>query len=244
MTLDEAIELANQGDAFTMGSIGHYYYEKNDYQNAFEWFAKAADAGLVDAMPPAASLALLLSITERSLSGWESITDADVRTLDKAIEWDRLAQEAGFESDSTDDLYRERALCAFEASKKDGSNISPLRAIDYLKDAYARQNRTPEVEVCLAMALGRADPLTADDARLRFDLLKHCVSFSEEDVPDINIGTLEAALGMCYLRGKGCVIDENAAHDCFVRAEQKGFDCSDMLRQFRKKLFGGYALRR
>ena len=244
MTLEEAIELANQGDINAMGSLGNYYYEEHEYQCAYEWFAKAADAGSVRAMIPASNLAAMLCIATRKLSGGDSITDADVRTMDKAIEWDRLAQEAGADSDTTDGLYRERALCAYEASKKDGSTISLDQAIDYLKDAYTRPGKTPEIEVFLAMALHRADTLSADDAQLCFNLLKHCSNFSEEDVPDINFGALEAALGTCYLRGKGCTVDDNAAYECFVRAGEKGLDCSDMLRNFKKKLFGGYVFKR
>ena len=243
MNVDEAINLANQGNAESMLDLGSYYYDQGEYHNARDWYCKAAENGLLQAMVPAALLTGMVVRATRKISGGDAIHDEDVNKLGIALAWIERARAAGIECDASA-LIRERGLCAYEAAKKEGSNVSQESSIRFLKEAYATPNTAPEVEIFLACALYEAEQLTAEDTVLCFDLLKSCVNFTEEDGVDVNLGVLEFYLGSCYLKGKGTPVDVNAAHDCFVRAGQKGFDCSDILRNFKKKLFGGYVLQR
>ena len=244
MTLEEAIELANQGDLEVMQTLGSYYYDQNEYGDARDWYCRAAAGGRVQAMVPAALLTSMMSRAARKVSGGDAIHDQDVYSLNKALRWIDYARDHGIGSDAEGNVIRERALCAYEASKKEGSSITREQAIDYLKRAYSTPDKTPEIDIYLAFALYEAEQLSENDASLCFNLLKQCTSYTEEDERNVNLGILDAYLGCCYLEGKGCDVDDNAAYECFVRAGQKGFDCSDMLSGFRKKMFGGYVFKR
>ena len=244
MTLEEAIELANQGNLEVMSTLASYYYDQNEYSEARDWYCRAADGGLVQAFIPAALLTSMLSRAARKVSGGDAIHDQDVFDLTKALQWIDRAKANGVSTDADGGVVRERALCAYVASKKDGSAITAENAISYLKEGYATSDKTPEVEIYLAFALYEASQLSAADANLCFNLLKRCCSYTEKDEPDVNLGILDAYLGFCYLEGKGCGIDDNAAYECFLRAGQRGFDCSDILENFKKKMFGGYVFKR
>lgn len=244
MTLEEAIELANQGNLEVMTTLASYYYDHNEYNEAKAWYCRAAEGGLVQAFIPAALLTSMLSRATRKVSGGDAIRDQDVNDLTQALQWIDRAKANGLSTDADGGVIRERALCAYAASKKDGTSISAEKAIAYLKEGYATTDKTPEVEIYLAFALYEAAHLSAADSSLCFNLLRRCCSYTEKDEPDVNLGILDAYLGFCYLEGKGCNIDDNAAYECFLKACQKGFDCSDILGSFKKKMFGGYVFKR
>lgn len=244
MTLEEAIELANQGDLEVMNTLARYYYDQKEYNEARTWHCRAAEGGLVQAFIPAALLTNMLTRAARKVSGGGAIHDQDVFDLTRALQWIDRARANGLTTDADGSIIRERALCAYAASKKEGSSITAEDAIAYLKEGYATTGRTPEVEIYLAFALFEAPQLSPEDASFCFNLLKRCCSYTEEDEPDVKLGILDAYLGLCYLDGKGCSVDDNAAYECFLKAGQKDFDCSDMLRNFKKKMFGGYVFKR
>lgn len=50
MTVEEAIQKANEGDIETMVILGDYYGQNKDYDNALIWYRKAAKLGNLDAM--------------------------------------------------------------------------------------------------------------------------------------------------------------------------------------------------
>lgn len=244
MTLEEAIKLANQGDLEVMQMLGSHYYDQNEYGDARDWYCKAASGGRVQAMVPAALLTSMMSRAARKVSGGDAIHDQDVYSLNEALEWIECARKYGIECDAEGGVIMERALCAYEASKKDGSSVTREQAVSYLKEAYSMPDKTPEIDIYLACALYESEHLSASDTVFCFNLLKRCARYTEEDDNDVNLGILDAYLGCCYLEGKGCSVDDNAAYECFVRAGQKGFDCSDILSKFKKKMFGGYVFKR
>ncbi|WP_294379912.1 hypothetical protein [uncultured Senegalimassilia sp.] len=244
MNLEEAIGLAEQGDLEVMQMLGSYYYDQNEYNEARNWYCKAAVNGRIEAMVPAALLTSMVSRAARKVSGGDAIRDQDVYNLNDALQWIRCAKEHGVDCNAESGVVRERALCAYEASKKEGAAITSSQAIAYLKEASSTTDKTPEVDIYLALALYEADQLSADDASLCFNLLKRCTRYTEDDEHDVKLGILDASLGFCYLKGKGCTTDDNAAYECFVQAGQKGFDCSDILACFKKKMFGGYVFKR
>lgn len=243
MTLEEAIELANQGNLEVMNTLAGYYYNQNEYKEARAWHCRAAEGGLVQAFIPAALLTDMVLRASRKASGGDAIHDQDVNDLTRALQWIDRARANGLSTDADGSIIRERALCAYAASKKDGSSITMEDAIAYLKEGYATADRNPEIEIYLAFALYEAPRLSTDDASLCFNLFERCSSYVVKDEPDVNLGIVDAYLGFCYLEGKGCNIDDNAAYECFLKANQKGFDCSDMLSHFKKKMFGGYVFR-
>lgn len=50
MTVDEAIQKANEGDVETMVILGDYYGQNKDYDNALVWYRKAAELGNLGSM--------------------------------------------------------------------------------------------------------------------------------------------------------------------------------------------------
>lgn len=50
MTIEEAIQKANEGDVGTMVILGDYYGQNKDYDNALVWYRKAAELGNLEAM--------------------------------------------------------------------------------------------------------------------------------------------------------------------------------------------------
>lgn len=59
LTVSAALQLARSGDRQSQLAISHYYFEHNDLASARLWAGRAADAGLRDALLPAAQLELL-----------------------------------------------------------------------------------------------------------------------------------------------------------------------------------------
>lgn len=81
-------------------------------------------------------------------------------------------------------------------------------------------------------------PADDGDARKMVSLLEECSLQTEESVPHLSAAF--AYLGASYLLGEGCARDFDKAHDAFVKANELGFDCSNHLSRFKKKLFGGW----
>jgi hypothetical protein len=46
-----------------------------------------------------------------------------------------------------------------------------------------------------------------------------------------------------YTDGRGCPVDYNKAVQNFQMAHNAGFDCSETLSMFKKKMFGGWTLK-
>ena len=95
MTLEEAIELANQGNLEVMTTLASYYYDHNEYNEAKAWYCRAAEGGLVQAFIPAALLTSMLSRATRKVSGGDAIRDQDVNDLTQAVP-DEFHSEEGF----------------------------------------------------------------------------------------------------------------------------------------------------
>lgn len=237
-TLEETIELANQGDLEAMYRLGCHYQEQNDLGNQRTWFVKAAEGGYERAYIPAAG-ALGLSAYGMRRAG--AVSDFVVSDLTKALKWVELATQNGAETNIESELIRERAICAYEASLQEGSKITRKKAIQYLRAAYKLPGESSEVEFYLAKALFLSGDLSATSAKLCHKLLCGCVNYTEEDLPGVDLGYIEAMLGMCYLMGRGCAVDDTAAYECFVRAGQKGFDSSEMLGCFDRNPSGTYS---
>ena len=244
MDLNEALGIARSGDSSMMISVARYYYEHSQYDDSLEWWIAAINAGRSEALVPAAGLTDMLTYATLKLSGGESIWDSDVQKLSTALEWVNKAKSLGIDTDIEEGIIRTRAICAYYASQKDGSMILPAQARSLLLEAYCNVEHTPELELYTAVALYQADSLSPYDATFCFELLRWCTRFTEKDIHGINLGVVFAYLGLCYLKGKGCRIDDDAAYQCFVQAGQRGFDCSETLRKFKKKLTGGYAFER
>ena len=237
-TLEETIELANQGDLEAMYALGCHYREQNDLGNQRTWFVKAAEGGYERAYIPAAGAMGLSAYCTRRAG---AISDSIVSYLDKALDWVELARKNGTETNIENELIRERAICAYEASLQEGSKITQKKAIQYLRAAHKLPGTSPEVEYYLAKALFLSGDMSATSAKTCHKLLRGCVNYTEEDLPGVDLGYIDAMLGMCYLAGKGCAVDDTAAYECFVRAGQKGFDSSDMLGYFSKNPSGTYS---
>ena len=242
MTLEEAIDLANQGDLEAMAKLAAYYAEQDKMIEAGEWACKAASGGYVRAMLPAASSRVAISIAKRTMSGGDSVRDQEVDELNEALQWIRCAKENGIdcEEERANRVIRERGLCAYFASCKDGSSISSEQALEYLREGWLTPGDHLEADTFYGIALYQSKNTSESESELCFNLLKRAASCSDSDLPLINLGVVDGYLGFLYLEGEGCAVDENTAYECFVRAGERGVDCSDILSQFKKKIFGGY----
>lgn len=99
----------------------------------------------------------------------------------------------------------------------------------------------PEVYVFLAFSLynyGNLVGYTEENNRLEFYLYQKVVNeyFGKVIHSDISA----AYLGIMYTFGRGCEVDYNKAVYYLQMATNAGFDCTDFLAHFKKKMFGGY----
>lgn len=91
-------------------------------------------------------------------------------------------------------------------------------------------------------ALFMLDRPSIEQDNTLFALLNRCTTLDPGYFSDYSF--IYFSLGWCYLDGRGCSVDDGAAHECFLKAQENGADCSQILANFKKKLFGGWVFRR
>ena len=231
-----------------MYGLGIYYYqEEKEYSEAKKWFAAAAEAGVPAGMSLAAlSTAMVARATRMTFGNDAWVLDECIRDNTEAVKWARMAQENGQEDPGEASMISELGACYYHASfLGDRDHSEMLQMARSTLEPYCSQLDF-EGKMYLAFTLhdiltdGETSGVPADDgdARKMVSLLEECSLQTEESVP--HLSAVFAYLGASYLLGEGCARDFDKAHDAFVKANELGFDCSNHLSRFKKKLFGGW----
>lgn len=258
MTLEEAVSRANNGDLDAIMALGRYYFgedadENNrDINKAIEWYEKGAEFGYPNCMILAAILLSMNGHVIRKISGGDQTPDDAIPQLNRALYWARKAKERG-ESGADEQIITtigELGIAYFYCARG-GEYVKPTRdnsiawyaeSIRLLKSIYM-STKDPEVYVILAFALnyyGEIVGYSDENNRLEFYLYNKVVSEYFGNVMHSDICAMQ--LGLMYTYGRGCSVDYNKAVYYFNMAQNAGFDCSEMLSHFKKKMFGGYTL--
>lgn len=257
MTLEEAKILANQGDIDSIMALGSYYWgedadeQNRDMKEAARWYEKGAEFGYPNCMCLTAILLTLYVHTKRKVVGHSDFDSLEM--LDKALFWANKANESGFEKANDQIIFAKGEMGIayydlgigneFLTPTHDEAVLRFSNAIDLLKSIY-QQSQDPEVYIYLAFSLfeyGKLVGYNEQNNRLEYLLYHKCV---DEYFGDVVFSEIAASfLGIMYTEGRGCSIDYDKAVYYFQKAHNAGFDCSDMLRHFKKKMFGGYTLK-
>lgn len=259
MTLEEAISRANNGDLDSIMALGKYYFGEDsddnnrDINKAIEWYEKGASFGYPVCMMMAALALTISGHSLRKIAGSSAAEDT-IKELNRGLYWAGKAKEVGFEGADKQiiTLKGELGIAYWlwghtsELNKPSQQQTIEryYTSIRLLKEVY-RFTDDKEVVFYLALAIDSlADIVTVseDDNRLAFMLFHKCADDYFGELEQSNIASFY--LGQMYMYGRGCNQDYNLAHDYYLKAHNAGFDCSEILSCFKKKMFGGYTLKK
>ena len=258
MTLEEAKSLAINGDLDAIMALGKYYYlgeeENRDIDEALKWYELGAKNGYPICMKLASLLYTTNAHIMRKIMGSDGVEDV-FEPLDKALYWANKAKENGI-SDAEEEItqilgekgiaYYLYALSGEYSNKptKEQSIERCKKAIMYFKSVY-QATKDPEVYLYFAFALHDYSELagfTNENSKREYYLLHKCVDDYFGEVVHSELAS--SYLGLMYIYGVGCDVDYDKAYYYLQKAHNAGFDCSELLSCFRKKLFGGYTFKR
>lgn len=252
MTLEEALALGNQGDLDAIIALGNYYLSDPSNSScgifeALKWFKKGVELENNYCMQQAARLGRLEGrVLRKEGAGAEAR-----EPLKDALRWAEKALDAGFRREETekliDEIRGELGIAYYFAglNAKDPEDQIPLfeESIHLLKWVYTKVDDL-EVSLYLAFAIRQLREIrwvTELDELLAASLLMKCVNDHFDELEHTDVAAFY--LGMCLIEGYGGTIDHDLAYHYFQKAHNAGFDCSDILCQFKKTLFGGYKLK-
>lgn len=248
LSLEDVKKAAEGGNARAMGMLADYYWENKHPGEACHWYLSAAEGGDEQSYPLAAHAGVMVAHAQRKISGGDAALQS-IETLTKAANY---ANMAGIPSDDSVymSIHEEMGINWYYASLHAG-NGGPSesdcwnQAKMHLLSSYS--SLSWEGKAFLAFTyydeLDAKGDLSQDDSALLMSLLRECASSEEGDAhPDICLSYLGIlSLGpVTRPHWRYGARDDEAAYGYFIRAEQKGFDCSKMLSSFKKKLFGGH----
>lgn len=257
MTLDELKALANNGDFNAIIELSKYYYgataKENDIDEAIKWTEKGAKFGYVNCMYLVSILYTTKGHVLRKIVGGSSDITESIECLKKAMEWGRKAEAAGDKDAGKHlvDVTGELGISYFYYARG-GEFYNPTRqesidrytvAINLLKSVY-QKSEDPEVSMFLALSLNYCGELTGyteENNKLELSLYHKCVDNFFGQVVHSDIASMY--LGIMYLEGRGCAVNYDTSYYYFKKADDAGFDCSEILSKFKKKLFGGYTFK-
>ena len=249
MTLEQAIELANSGDHNAILKLASYYYNggedhERDCDEAYKWYVHGAKLGYADCMHLASLLGDMLAHASRKITGSAGI-EVVIEQLNEALYWAKQAVQNGVidAKETINEINGELGVAYFLKGQRDESPDDLSFAIKLLKPIY-KNSSDKELTIYLALALHRLGDIvgyTDENNVLEHKLLTICAEKYFGEVIHSDIAAMY--LGVMYTEGRGCSVDYDKAVYYLQKAHNSGFDCSDMLSLFRKKLFGGYTLK-
>ena len=260
MEYNELVALAESGDTKAMQALGHFHSdfggskENVDLDKAEYWMEKSAECGDVKGMILTALLCnmdghVLMQIAPQE---WEHA----IPKMKKALFWAEQALNVGA-TDAAESCIQAKAqlgrayMYGGMFSSKNGlcddTAIKYLTtSLNYLKEVYGK-TKTDDSLFYLGNTLfylnnymqRQGKSLKNGDDKLMITCLEKYVH--AHNYTDSNVGMAYGFLGLLYTFGFGCQIDYSKAVGYYTIATEKcNFDCSDDLKHFKKKLFGGY----
>lgn len=249
LSFEELKAAAENGNARAMGVLAAHYVNQDEWGEAVHWFISAADNGDEKSYSPAARSCFMDAHALRSIAGGDRAFQC-IDTLTKGLKY---AEAAGIpmEDGIYGRLHQELGISWYLASLgEDGSRS--VAASSCLEQARLHllshlSALSLEGKVYLASTLyglvESGSSLPQDEFQLMVQLYTECAS---SDGDDAHPGLCCARLGMISL---GPALwsgwhysprDDDKAYEYFVKASKRGFDCSEMLSSFKKKMFGGH----
>ena len=259
MTLEEAKNLAMQGNLDAIMALGGYYFGQNsakeneDIDEAIKWYEKGAEFGYSNCMILASILYNINGHVIRKITGGNPGILHSIESLQKGLYWANKAKSAG-EKDADGQLvslkgelgisYYYYALGGDFSGNTENDKVNRFsESIKLLKSVY-RFTQDPEVYIILALCLngyGELKGYSEENNRLEYSLYHKCADEYFGQVIHSDIAA--AYLGIMYIEGRGCPVDHNQAYSYLTKAHNAGFDCSDLLSRFKRKTFGGYVFK-
>ena len=249
---------AEQGNMEAIIALCRYYAQKDKDENkdvnkiteALKWYEKGAELGDTDCMELAALSYKIKGYSIRKIVGGNSGIRNSIESLQKGLYWAGKARDSGdykaikYVDSITEELGISYYYYALGGDFSENTECKKLeryeKSINILKSVY-NQTDNPEVYITLALCLkdyGELKGYSEENNRLEFYLYHKCADVYWGQVIHSNIAA--AYLGIMYLEGRGCSVDYNQAYFYLTKAHNAGFDCSDLLSRFKKKIFGGY----
>lgn len=250
MTIEEARLQANQGDIGAMCSLGDYYRQKQDFEEAAKWYDMGAQRDVVYAAHMAVKVHSIIAISALQIVnkveyGWafarddtKAAFDASVREMtllrDKVPGYETVDPDEAY-SDFVDNAYR-FALCSYEM----GENALAIRTVD--------GSEKPEARVLYGQALFESDP-TDENFVIAFDGVKCLEGIEFGDAEEELYARAVFLLSMMYREGvpeRGVAPNAEKAVTLLTKAsgrlkDQKFKSIIDKeLSRYKKKMFGGY----
>lgn len=247
LNFEEVKAAAEGGNARAMGILAANYVEQDEWGEAVHWFIAAADNGDEISYSPAARSCFMDAHALRNIAGGDRAFQC-IDVLNKGL---RYAGAAGIpkEDGLYGRLHQELGICWYLASLGDdqSKSVPKERCLEQSKlHLFAcLSDLSTEGKVFLASALfdslDSGLSLPQDEFEIMVRLFEECSSSDNEDARP---GLCCARLGMISL---GPALwrdwhysprDDERAYCYFVKANQSGFNCSEMLSAFKKKMFG------
>ena len=250
MTLEEAIELAGNGDYEAIMALGKYYFEGDeqngrDFHESLKWYTLGAEFGYSNCMCLAANLGIILGHTNRKIM--PDSTESQFEYYDNALKWATKAAELGEENASNLILTIKGEMgISYHYAAINSSNSELYRkAIDIFQEIVPVTNNSEFVlfyGLSLYSYLKSIDSNDYNSYSIARNMLETSVTNNYKELESKLVGIACSLIGNMLTGGWGCAVDYDKAVYYYTLAGEFGFDCSDMLKLFRKKLFGGYTL--
>lgn len=259
MTLEEAKSQAMQGDFNSIMALGDYYFGENaleenrDIDEAINWYEVGAKFGYSRCMILVAILETIRGHAIRKIAGGDQTPDDAISKLQHGLYWAEKAKELGEQGADSQivSLTGEIGIAYFYCARG-GEYIHPSQqdsinwyseSIRLLKSVYS-STKDPEVYVILAFALnsyGEIVGYSNENNQLEFSLYNKVINEYFGKVMHSDI--CACYLGLMYTYGRGCAVNYDKAVYYFQMSHNAGFDCSEMLSHFKRKMFGGWTLK-
>lgn len=255
MDYNVLVRLAEDGDVWAMQELGHFHSDFNsnkeniDITKAIYWMEKSAECGDLKGMALSAILYnmdghVLMQLAPQE---WKQA----VPKMEKALFWAENAVKGGVSSavksciqakEQLGRAYMYGGMFKSDNNESDDTAIKYLtRSYNYLIEVYEK-TQTDDSLFYLGTTLFYLNgymQLDNDKAKLMVNCLEQYVN--AHNYTDNNVGMAYGFLGLLYTFGFGCSINYDKAVEYYTTATEKcDFDCSEDLKHFKKKLFGGY----
>lgn len=256
--LNNTIERANSGDISSIKALISYYsYDQNgefrDPDKAFYWAEKGALKGDIDCMVQCSRSARLLSQTIELLDDDAQNLGEAVNLAIKAMHWADELKKRGYNANQLKGKAIEAYGIAlyYYAVSIDDEKEKALRLNESIKALKAIYKYTNNHSVLLVLAYaieknGELVGFTDDNNQLEYQLLHECVDKYFDELSQRSPYLAAFYLGRMYLGNRGCRCDDNLSYYYLKKANdsgnEEGFDCSEMLSNYRKDSNGNYTL--
>lgn len=263
MTIDEAIKLANEGNAEAMMSLGGHYFGENEFDEAEKWYTMAANKGV--------TLAAYLNMTISVLSGrirqvhgaWQEIIEINNRLLHWAsvVLNDNDFDYANYEINK-DEIYNDIFEAYYNIAHALYWSENYTDSINYLKKIGENCLQYQKSRVLMGICYGELARINIGnknyaEAEELFKTVVNILSIVNPNsnyIPNKNeyheqmvFAKAAFCLTMAYVNGIGTPVKNiDYAHDILESALSKVTEddaknvIQSRLSHFQKKMFGGY----